>query len=82
MKIREIINSGQAPSSPQDLWSDRGSLTYFGSGWKAINASGTPPPADDEDSEEKVDSLDKEMGEVKQSIYRTILQSLSISLYW
>lgn len=51
---------------------DRGSLKYFsGSGWKAINASGTPPPADDEDRqelEEKVDSLDKEMGEVKQSI--------------
>lgn len=50
---------------------DRGSLKYFsGSGWKAINASGTPP-ADDEDRqelEEKVDSLDKEMGEVKQSI--------------
>lgn len=51
---------------------DRGSLKYFsGSGWKAINASGTPPPADDEDRqelEEKVGSLDKEMGEVKQSI--------------
>lgn len=49
------------PSSPQDLWLDRGSLKYFsGSGWKAINASGTPPPADDEDRqelEEKVDSL-------------------------
>lgn len=71
MKIREIINSSQAPSSLQDLWLDRGSLKYFsGSGWKAINASGTPP-ADDEDRqelEEKVDSLDKEMGEVKQSI--------------
>ena len=72
MKIREIISSGQAPSSPQDLWLGRGSLKYFsGSGWKAINASGIPPPADDEDRqelEEKVDSLDKEMGEVKQSI--------------
>ena len=60
MKIREIINSSQAPSSLQDLWLDRGSLKYFsGSGWKAINASGTPP-ADDEDRqelEEKVDSL-------------------------
>lgn len=45
MKIREIINSSQAPSSLQDLWLDRGSLKYFsGSGWKAINASGTPPP--------------------------------------
>lgn len=44
MKIREIINSSQAPSSLQDLWLDRGSLKYFsGSGWKAINASGTPP---------------------------------------
>lgn len=41
MKIREIINSSQAPSSLQDLWLDRGSLKYFsGSGWKAINASG------------------------------------------
>lgn len=40
MKIREIINSGQAPSSPQDLWLDRGSLKYFsGSGGKAINTS-------------------------------------------
>lgn len=71
MKIREIIKSSKAPQ-PQDLWLDRGSLKYFsGSGWKAINASGTPPPADDEDRqelEEKVDSLDKEMGEVKQSI--------------
>lgn len=49
MKIREIIKSSKAPQ-PQDLWLDRGSLKYFsGSGWKAINASGTPPPADDED---------------------------------
>lgn len=62
---------------------DRGSLKYFrGSGWKAINASGTPP-ADDEDKEEleeKVDSLDKEMGEVKQSI-SNIEQYFSLSVF-
>lgn len=67
MKIREIVKSSKAPSS-LDLWLDGGTLKYFsGNGWKALNASSADDP-DREELEEKVDDLDKEMGEVKQSI--------------
>lgn len=46
-------------------WRD---FKYFsGNGWKALNASSADDP-DREELEEKVDDLDKEMGEVKQSI--------------
>lgn len=64
MKIREIIKSSKAPQ-PQDLWLDNNQLKYFsGSGWKTL----TGDSDDRHELEEKVDDLDKEMGEVKQSI--------------
>lgn len=68
MKIREIVKSSKAPSS-LDLWLDGGTLKYFsGNGWKALNASSADDPDREELEEKGGDDLDKEMGEVKQSI--------------
>lgn len=65
MKIlKSIIESFKEPA-PQSLWLNNGELKFFGSkGWTLINDDSE----DRQELEEKVDSLDKEMGKVKQDL--------------
>ena len=65
MKIlKSIIESFKEPA-PQSLWLNNGELKFFGSkGWTLINEDSE----DRQELEEKVDSLDKEMGKVKQDL--------------
>ena len=58
-RFREIIEDIKAPS-PQSLWLDKGELKFFGAkGWTSMVGGGDE---DRQELEEKVDSLDKEMG--------------------
>lgn len=64
-RFREIIEDIKAPS-PQSLWLDKGELKFFGvKGWTSmVGGRGE----DRQELEEKVDSLDKEMGTANNDI--------------
>ena len=63
-RFRDIVEDIKAPS-PQNLWLDRGELKFFGNGgWTSLNSSNE----DRQELEEKVDSLDKEVGQIKKEL--------------
>ena len=64
-RFRDIIEDIKAPSS-QSLWLDKGELKFFGTkGWTPMVGGGSE---DRQELEEKVDSLDKEVGQIKQEL--------------
>ena len=73
-RFREIIEDIKAPS-PQSLWLDKGELKFFGAkGWTSMVGGGDE---DRQELEEKVDSLDKEMGAANNDIKK--LQSSKLT---
>lgn len=63
-RFRDIVEDIKAPS-PQSLWLHNGELRIFGTnGWTPLNDS----TEDRQELEEKVDSLDKEVGQIKQEL--------------
>lgn len=73
-RFREIIEDIKAPS-PQSLWLDKGELKFFGvKGWTSMVGGGDE---DRQELEEKVDSLDKEMGTANNDIKK--LQSSKLT---
>lgn len=63
-RFRDIVEDIKAPS-PQNLWLDKGELKFFGNGgWTSLNSSNE----DRQELEEKVDSLDKEIGQIKKEL--------------
>lgn len=63
-RFRDIVEDIKAPS-PQDIWLCNGELKVFGTnGWVPLNDS----TEDRQELEEKVDSLDKEVGQIKQEL--------------
>lgn len=67
-RFRDIIEDIKAPS-PQDLWLNGGELKFFGpNGWTSLAGSGGGGDEDRQELEEKVDSLDKEMGTANDNI--------------
>ena len=63
-RFRDIVEDIKAPS-PQDIWLCNGELRVFGAkGWSPLNDS----TEDRQELEEKVDSLDKEVGQIKQEL--------------
>lgn len=73
-RFREIIEDIKAPS-PQSLWLDKGELKFFGAkGWTSMVGGGDE---DRQEPEEKVDSLDKEMGAANNDIKK--LQSSKLT---
>lgn len=63
-RFRDIVEDIKAPS-PQNLWLDKGELKFFGNGgWTPLNSSNE----DRQELEEKVDSLDKEVGQIKKEL--------------
>lgn len=64
-RFRDIVEDIKAPS-PQSLWLDKGELKFFGTkGWTSMVGGGDE---DRQELEEKVDSLDKEMGTANNDI--------------
>ena len=64
-RFRDIVEDIKAPS-PQSLWLDKGELKFFGTkGWTSMVGGGGE---DRQELEEKVDSLDKEMGTANDNI--------------
>lgn len=64
-RFRDIVEDIKAPSL-QSLWLDKGELKFFGTkGWTSIVGGGGE---DRQELEEKVDSLDKEMGTANDNI--------------
>lgn len=73
-RFREIIEDIKAPS-PQSLWLDKGELKFFGvKGWTSMVGG---RDEDRQELEEKVDSLDKEMGAANNDIKK--LQSSKLT---
>lgn len=73
-RFREIIEDIKAPS-PQSLWLDKGELKFFGvKGWTSMVGG---RDEDRQEPEEKVDSLDKEMGTANNDIKK--LQSSKLT---
>lgn len=67
-RFREIIEDIKAPS-PQSLWLDKGELKFFGvKGWTSMVGG---RDEDRQELEEKVDSLDKEMGTANNDIKKS-----------
>ena len=65
-RFRDIVEDIKAPS-PQSLWLDKGELKFFGTkGWTSMVGGGGGE--DRQELEEKVDSLDKEMGTANDNI--------------
>lgn len=64
-RFRDIVEDIKAPS-PKSLWLDKGELKFFGAkGWTSMVGGGDE---DRQELEEKVDSLDKEMGTANNDI--------------
>nr|DAH01991.1 MAG TPA: Head fiber protein [Crassvirales sp.] len=73
-RFRDIVEDIKAPS-PQSLWLDKGELKFFGAkGWTSMVGGGDE---DRQELEEKVDSLDKEMGAANNDIKK--LQSSKLT---
>lgn len=63
-RFRDIVEDIKAPS-PQSLWLDNGELKVYGAnGWTPLNDTSEGR----QELEEKVDSLDKEMGQIKKEL--------------
>lgn len=63
-RFRDIIEDIKAPS-PQSLWLNNGELKVYGAkGWTSLNDTSE----DRQELEEKVDSLDKEVGQIKKEL--------------
>ena len=63
-RFRDIIEDIKAPST-QSLWLNNGELKVYGTkGWTPLNDT----PEDRQELEEKVDSLDKEIGQIKKEL--------------
>lgn len=72
-KFRDIIEDIKAPS-PQSLWLDKGKLKFFGTkGWASMIDEGDE---DRKELEEKVDNLDKEVGNIQRDV--TVLNSKAV----
>lgn len=62
-RFRDIVEDIKAPSP--HLWLDNGKLKFFGTkGWASLNDTSE----DRQELEEKVDSLDKEVGQIKKEL--------------
>ena len=63
-RFRDIIEDIKAPST-QSLWLNNGELKVYGTkGWTPLNDTSE----DIQELEEKVDSLDKEVGQIKKEL--------------
>lgn len=63
-RFRDIIEDIKAPST-QSLWLNNGELKVYGTkGWTSLNDTSE----DRQELEEKVDSLDKEVGQIKKEL--------------
>lgn len=63
-RFRDIIEDIKAPST-QSLWLNNGELKVYGTnGWTSLNDTSE----DRQELEEKVDSLDKEIGQIKKEL--------------
>lgn len=63
-RFRDIIEDIKAPST-QSLWLNNGELKVYGAeGWTSLNNTSE----DRQELEEKVDSLDKEIGQIKKEL--------------
>lgn len=63
-RFRDIIEDNKAPNI-QNLWLNNGELKVYGNkGWTPLNATSE----DRQELEEKVDSLDKEVGQIKKDL--------------
>lgn len=64
-RFRDIVEDIKAPS-PQSLWLDKGKLKFFGTkGWASMVGEGDE---DRQELEEKVDNLDKEVGDIQKDV--------------
>ena len=71
-RFRDIIEDIKAPST-QSLWLNNGELKVYGTkGWTSLNDT----PEDRQELEEKVDSLDKEVGQIKKDL------SIKNNFFW
>lgn len=72
-RFRDIIEDIKEPSS-QSLWLDKGKLKFFGTkGWTSMVGEGDE---DRKELEEKVDNLDKEVGNIQRDV--TVLNSKAV----
>lgn len=63
-RFRDIVEDIKAPST-QSLWLNNGELKVYGTkGWTSLNDTSE----DRQELEEKVDSLDKEVGQIKKEL--------------
>lgn len=63
-RFRDIVEDIKAPST-QSLWLNNGELKVYGTkGWASLNDTSE----DRQELEEKVDSLDKEVGQIKKEL--------------
>lgn len=63
-RFRDIVEDIKAPS-PQSLWLNNGELKVYGAnGWTSLNDTFE----DRQELEEKVDNLDKEMGQIRREL--------------
>lgn len=64
-RFRDIVEDIKAPS-PQSLWLDKGKLKFFGTkGWASMVGEEN---GDRQELEEKVDNLDKEVGNIQKDV--------------
>lgn len=61
--IRNIVQSSEAPVNTNDLWLNKGTLMYFNGTWIPLDKT-----AYEDELGEKVDSLDKEVGNLAAAI--------------
>ena len=72
-RFRDIVEDIKAPST-QSLWLDKGKLKFFGTkGWASMIGEGN---VDSQELEEKVDNLDKEVGNIQKDV--TVLNSKAV----
>lgn len=72
-RFRDIVEDIKAPS-PQSLWLDKGKLKFFGTkGWTSMVGEEN---GDRQELEEKVDNLDKEVGDIQKDV--AVLNSKAI----
>ena len=72
-RFRDIVEDIKAPS-PQSLWLNKGKLKFFGTkGWTSMVGEEN---GDRQELEEKVDNLDKEVGDIQKDV--AVLNSKAI----
>lgn len=72
-RFRDIVEDIKAPS-PQSLWLDKGKLKFFGT--KGLASMIGEGDEDRQELEEKVDNLDKEVGNIQKDV--TVLNSKAV----